>query len=272
MKIIKIRVKNIFTKTKLPGCDFVINQYVGCGHSCLYCYSNAICKWLMRMEKKKVPGKWGNWVIAKINAPELVKGKKIKGSVWMSSISDPYQPIERKLKLTRKILENMDKNINLAIQTKSNLILRDIDLFKKFKKIEIGLTINGFEGEIKKLFEPNSSIHKERLKTLKISKKNGIKTYAFISPIIFDLVDVKQCIKETKNFVDYYWFEILNLRASGKEFQNILREKFPKSYQVMIDKEKFEKFVKNLKEIIKKERIKTPGIVIHYPGFKIIKI
>ena len=116
MKIIEIKAKNIFTKTKLPGCDFVINQYVGCGHACLYCYSNAICKWLMRMKGKKNPGKWGSWTIVKINAPELVKGKKIRGSFWMSSISDPYQPIERKLKLTRKILENMDKNIDLAIR------------------------------------------------------------------------------------------------------------------------------------------------------------
>jgi len=64
----------------------------------------------------------------------------------------------------------------------------------------------------------------------------------------------------------------LNLKASGEEFQNILKKKFPKSYQVMIEKEKFEKFIKKLKEIIKKERIKTPGIVIHYPEFKIIKV
>ena len=272
MKIIKKKTKNIFTKTKLPGCDFVINQYVGCGHACLYCYANAICKWLWRMKGKKNYGKWGSWVEVRVNAPELVKGKKIKGLVWMSSISDPYQPIERKLKLTRRILENMDKNIELAIQTKSNLILRDIDLFKKFKKIEIGLTINGFEGKIKELFEPNSSTHKERVETLKILKENGIKTYAFVSPIIFNLVNVKKCIKETKNFVDDYWFEILNLRASGKEFQDILRKRFSESYQMMMNKGKFRKFVKNLKEIIKKAKIKTPGIVIHYPEFKIIKV
>jgi DNA repair photolyase len=93
MKIIKIKVKNIFTKTRLPGCDFVINQYVGCGHGCIYCYANAICKWLLRMRGKRVPGKWGSWVIAKINAPELVKGKKIEGDVAMSSISDPFSQL-----------------------------------------------------------------------------------------------------------------------------------------------------------------------------------
>ena len=134
MKIIKIKAKEIFTKTKLPETDFTINQYVGCEHACLYCYSRFMCRW-------KPYGKWGTWVEIKENAPELVKGKYVKGWVWMSSVSDPYQPIEKKLKLTRSVLVNLDKRIKLAVQTKSNLVLRDIDLFKKFKKIEIGLTI-----------------------------------------------------------------------------------------------------------------------------------
>jgi DNA repair photolyase len=215
------------------------------------------------MRGEKVPRKWGTWVIVKENAPELVKGKYVKGLVWMSSLSDPYQPIERKLKLTRKILENMDKRIKLAIQTKSDLILRDIDLFKKFKNIEVGLTINGFEDKIKRFFEPYSSNHKERIKTLKILKENGLKTYVFISPIIPYLVDVKKCIEETKKFADYFWFEVLNLKASGKEFQNILKNKFLKSYEIMTNQDKFLEFLKSLKETIKKERIKVAGIVIH---------
>lgn len=255
MKIIKRKAKSIFTKTSL-GCDFTINQYVGCGHACLYCYAKFMCRW-------KPYGKWGTWVEVKENAPELVKGKYVKGSVWMSSVSDPYQPIEKELKLTRRVLENMDKNIELAVQTKSDLVLRDIDLFKKFKNIEIGLTINGFEGEIKKLFEPFSSTHKERLQALKTLKENGIQTYAFISPIIPGLVNVKKVIRESRDFVDYYWFEMLNLRGAGEEFGNILRKKFPKSYNTITNKEKFGQFVKNLKDIIRKESIKTAGIVIH---------
>jgi DNA repair photolyase len=123
MKVVKVKAKNIFTKTKLPGCDFVINQYIGCTHGCIYCYANSICKWLLRMRGERVPGKWGTWVIVKENAPELVKGKCVKGLVWISSLSDSYQPIERKLKLTRKILENIDKKIKLDIQTKSDLMV-----------------------------------------------------------------------------------------------------------------------------------------------------
>ncbi|MDI6602627.1 MAG: radical SAM protein [Patescibacteria group bacterium] len=265
MKIIKVKAKSIFTKTGLPGSDWTINQYVGCEHNCLYCYSGFMCRW-------KPYGKWGTWVEVKENAPELVKGNYVRGWVWMSSVSDPYQPIEKKLKLTRRVLENMNKRIKLTVQTKSDLILRDIDLFKEFKNIEIGLTINGFEGKIKKLFEPFSSTHKERVHALKILKKNKLRTYAFISPIIPELVNVKKCIKETKNFVDYYWFEILNLRASGEEFIKALKTKFPKSYKVMANSEKFSEFLEDLKDIIKKENIKSAGIEIHFPKWKTIKV
>jgi DNA repair photolyase len=263
MRIIKIKAKNIFTKTRLPGVDFVINQYLGCEHSCLYCYA-----------KFYVPkyGKWGSWVIIKENAPELVKGKYVKGIVYMSSVSDPYQPIEKELKLTRKILENLDKRTKLSIQTRSDLVLRDIDLFKKFKNIEIGLTINGFEGKIKKLFEPNSPAHNQKLNALKILKENKIKTYGFFSPIIPELVNVKKVIKESRNFVDYFWFEVLNLRKSGDEFINLLKTKFPKSYEIMINREKFLRFLKDLKKKIKKENVKSIGIQIHQPKWKTIKI
>ncbi len=256
IKLIKTKAKTIFTKTRLPGLSYVINQYVGCDHLCSYCYARFIARW-------KNYGEWGTWIEAKINAPELVKGKYIKGSVWMSSVSDPYQQVEKKLKLTRKVLENMDKRIDLSIQTKSDLILRDIDLFKEFKNIEIGLTINGFSSKVKNLFEPYSSSHEKRLKTLKILKENGLKTYAFISPIIPGLVDVKKCIKESKNLVDYYWFEFLNLRPCGRDFINVLKKQFPTSCETLRDKTRFSKYVNKIKEIIKKEKVAVSGVVIH---------
>ncbi len=265
MKIIKTQAKSIFTKTKLPGADFVINQYVGCEHNCAYCYAKFICRW-------KNYGRWGSWIEIKENAPELIKEKYLKGRIYMSSISDPYQPIEKELKLTRRILENLDKRTKLSIQTKSDLILRDIDLFKKFKEIEVGLTINGFKGKIKELFEPNAPSHKQRLKTLRVLKENGIKTYGFVSPIIPQLVNVKEVIKEVRSIVDYFWFEILNLRASGQDFINILKRDFPDSYQTMINKEKILNFLEDLKEVIKKEKVKTSGIEIHLPKWETIKI
>lgn len=256
IKLIKTKAKTIFTKTRLPGVSYVINQYVGCDHLCAYCYARFIAKW-------KNYGEWGTWIEAKINAPELVKGKYVKGPVWMSSVSDPYQQVEKELKLTRKVLENMNKRIDLSIQTKSDLILSDIDLFKKFKNIEIGLTINSFSLKVKNLFEPYSSSHEKRLKTLKILKENGFKTYAFISPIIPGLVDVKKVINETKDLVDFYFFETINLKGAGKEFVGVLKREFPDSYKVLKDKQKFYKFVEDIKQIVEKEKVKSRGVFTH---------
>jgi DNA repair photolyase len=256
MKLFKIQAKEIFTKSKLPGCDYVINQYVGCEHACSYCYARFISRWKKR-------GEWGTWVEVKINAPELVKDRFIPGIVFMSSISDPYQPIEKDLKLTRKILENMDKNIRLSIQTKSDLVLRDIDLFKQFKNLDIGFTINSFEGEQKEDFEPNSSTNAERIAALKKLSKAGIKTYVFISPIIPGLIDLEKVIKDTKDYAQYFWFEMINMAGAGKSFQEMLLQKYPESYKQAKDKKVFEDYRKQIKELIKKYQIKVQGIEIH---------
>ena len=258
IKLIKVKAKEIFTKTKLPGSDWVINQYVGCQHACLYCYAKFISRW-----RPGNYGKWGSWVEAKMNAPELVKGRYVEGWVYMSSISDPYQPIEKKLKLTRKILENLDKRTKLAIQTKSDLVLRDIDLFKKFKSIQVGLTINSFSGKAKKIFEPFSPSNESRIEALKTLKENRIETYTFVSPIIPGLINLKDVIRKTKAFTDSYWFEFINIRGAGREFMGTLRRNFPKSYAVLADKKKLSEFVKECKKIVSSENIKVQGIVIH---------
>ena len=198
-----------------------------------------------------------------MNAPELVKGKYVEGNVYMSSISDPYQQIEKKLELTRQILENLDKNIILSIQTKSDLVLRDLDIFKKFKSIEVGLTINDFEGETKKIFEPDSPTNKKRIRALKILKENKIKTFAFVSPIIPGLINLEDVIEKTEKFADFYWFEMMNKRGAGPECMEILRNKFPQSHEVLRDRDKFSEFIKSCENIIYSKNIKVQGIAKH---------
>lgn len=255
-KIIKTKAKEIFTKTKLPGADWVINQYVGCGHNCSYCYARFMSRW-------KGYGEWGSWIEAKMNAPELVKDRLLEGKVFMSSVSDAYQPAEKELKLTRKVLENMDKNIDLSILTKSDLVLRDIDLLKKFNKVDVGLTINSFTGKEKEFFEPDSPTNQERIAAMKIVKENGIKTYTFVSPIIPKLVDIKKVINQTKDYTDYYWFEVLNLRGAGKEFAELLEKEYPKSYEIVRNKELFTQYLTELKNTIQKSGVNVKGIEIH---------
>lgn len=258
IKLIKTEAKSIFTKTKLPGAVWVVNQYVGCEHACLYCYAKFISKW-----RAGDLGKWGSWVEAKINAPELVKSKYVKGRVFMSSVSDPYQPIEKELNLTRSILENMDKNIQLSILTKSDLVLRDVDILKQFKDVDISFTINSFEGKTKEIFEPESVSNEKRVKALAKLKRRGFKTYAFISPIIPELTDLDNIISKTRDFSDYYWFEFINKRGAGREFADVLKKEFPKSFEILENKSKFEEFMLKCKKIINFAGIKVKGVEFH---------
>ncbi len=264
VKLIKTIANSIYTKTKIPDVDYVLNHYVGCEHNCTYCYAKFMCRW-------KPYGKWGSWVEAKMNAPELAK-KFISGSVAMCSVSDAYQPVEKELKLTRDVLQNLDKRTNLSILTKSDLVLRDIALFKKFENLSVGLTINGFSGKTKELFEPNSPGNEARLHALKILNENGIKTYGFISPVIPGLTDLKSLNENSCDFVDYYIVEILNLNAAGDEFKKMLKEKYPESYEIMTDKERYEKFIKDVKEILIKKGVKVLQLVTHYPKFECVNL
>ncbi len=259
IKIFRVKAKSIFTRTKIPGAKWVINQYVGCQHACLYCYAKFMGRW-----RPENYGKWGSWVEAKINAAELVKGKYVDDQVYMSSVSDSYQPIEKELELTRRVLKNLDKRIKLSILTKSDLILRDIDILKKFENLEVGLTVNSFDGELKKVFEPFSPTNQARIYALKVLKENSLKTYSFVSPLIPGLIDIRNIIRQTKDFTDFYWFEMLNLRLAGQEFIKIIERKFPKSFEIMRNRVKFNNFLKECQEIINSEKINCRGIELHY--------
>ena len=256
VKLIKTQAKSIFTKTKLGNNLRTVNQYVGCQHACLYCYAKFLCQW-------KDCGKWGSWVEAKMNAPELVKNKFVRGEVFMSSASDCYQPLEKELGLTRKVLENMNKEIPLSILTKSDLVLRDLDIFKQFKSIDVGLTVNSFDEKQRAIFEPFAVPKVRRIAALKTLKANGIKTYAFVSPLIPGLIDLPRLIAELKDCADYFWFEFINVRAAGFEFVNALKTKFPESHKLIADKEKFERFVQDCRKIIYFSDIQVEGVVRH---------
>ena len=264
MKVIKARARRAFSPTKIPRARWVINQYIGCQHACRYCYAKFMCKWYDY-------GRWGSWVIVRENIPDLVKSKYVAGKVYMSSVSDPYQPIEEKFELTKKILKNMNKGIKVSILTKSDLVLRDVELFKRFKNIEVGLTVNGFEESVKNDFEPYSPSIDRRINALKRLFESGIKNYAFISPIIPKLTDVEKIISDTRDFVAYHFFEFLNFRAAGVEFRRLLRDRYWEAYEVMSNEAKFKRYVKDVIEVIRKSRIKIGGICLHDPKFIVLK-
>ena len=212
IRIREIRAASIITKSNLPDADYVINPYVGCTHSCLYCYARFMKRFTGHAEK------WGEFVDVKINAPDLIPAKttKYRGkSIFIASVTDAYLPLERKYQLTRKILEKLILlQPKLEIQTKSDLVLRDIDLLKQFKNCEVGFTITTLDDGLRKETEPFASSVQARMGALEKLKDAKIKSYVFIGPILPFLTDWKKIILETKHYCSLYMFENLNIRGS----------------------------------------------------------
>ena len=211
MIIKEIKSKTIIAKSNLPGTDYVINPYVGCSNACIYCYARFMKKFTNHNED------WGQFIDIKINSPELIPDSdgKYKGkSFFMSSVTDPYLKLEEKYKITRQILERLiNWDIDLSIQTKSNLILRDIDIIKKFKNCKVGLTLTTTDDNLRKEIEPFASSVDSRINVLKKLKENHIKTYVFIGPIMPYFSNWKDIVIKTNNYVDFYYFDHLNIKG-----------------------------------------------------------
>jgi DNA repair photolyase len=177
-----IESRSILSKTGISCFDYVINCYRGCSFGCLHCYASFMKKFTGHKEK------WGDFVDVKVNAVEVLKKelKKIKsGRVFLSSVTDPYLPLEARFKLTRGVLQCLiDTDFEVTILTRSPLVTRDIDIFKGLKSVEVGLSIPTDREDIRKIFEPNATPISTRIKALRKLKEEGVKTYAFIAPLL----------------------------------------------------------------------------------------
>ena len=207
MIVIEIYARSILSKSKVF--DYVVNPYIGCQHGCAYCYA----RFMKRFTGHKEP--WGEFVDVKINAPDLLEreiDKKPPGRVWVSGVCDPYQSLERRYQLTRKCIEILvQHDWPITIQTKSALVLRDVNLFKRAHNLEVGLTITTGDEGVKQLFEPNVPSVKERIKALEELHIAGIRTYAMIAPI---LPKAEELVEWLKGRVDYVLIDRMNYHYS----------------------------------------------------------
>jgi len=182
MKIAEIAARTILTKTGIGGLDYCLNPYTGCGHACRYCYATFMKKYSGHEEP------WGEFVDAKVNAPDLLKRelrRRRQGEVILSSVTDPYQPLEARFRLTRACLELLAmSDLSVSILTKSALVTRDLDIFKQMGNLEVGLTVTTDREDMRKLFEPHASSIAARIEALKTLKAAGISTHAFIGPLL----------------------------------------------------------------------------------------
>ena len=230
----EIEIKEIFAKKILTeatgyldvGFTHSLNPYSGCAFSCRYCYVRE-----MPIQKfKEIP--WGEWVDIKTNAAEnyrkeIMKLRKKKNTlnIFMSSATDPYQPIERKAKITSGILEEMIENPPdfLQIQTRGPLITRDIDLLVKLKEkcdVLVSMTIETDREDIKQIFAPYAPGIKLRIKALKEVHDAGIFTQASISPVLPFTPDFPKALD---GIVDHIWIDTLSIGdgAMGKRSERL---------------------------------------------------
>jgi DNA repair photolyase len=176
----EVRAKSILSASKVY--PWVINPYTGCQHGCSYCYA----RFMKRVTGHKEP--WGEFVDVKINAPDLLRReikKKRRGKVWVSGVCDPYQPLEAHYRLTRQCLEILAQNSwPVIIQTRSPLVLRDLDIIEDARDFEVGFSVTTADDGIRKIFEPHAPPVEDRIQALGALHKAGVRTYAMIAPVL----------------------------------------------------------------------------------------
>lgn len=209
MIVKEIVARTILSKSKIQ--EYTINPYVGCSHSCRYCYAGFMRRFTGHREK------WGEFLDVKINAPDLLTKeikKKPMGRVWISGVCDPYQSAEKKYRLTGRCLEILlEHQWPVTIQTKSSLVLRDIEILTKFNDIEVGFSISTADDQIRKIFEPGAPPINERIHALDVLHSRGIQTFAMIAPI---LPRVGGLVKQLPGKVDQILIDRLNYAYANR--------------------------------------------------------
>ena len=266
MEINTIPCKTLLTKSRLPEADYCINPYVGCLHGCIYCYA----RFMKRFTGHDEP--WGRFLDVKINAPEVLAkelAKKPKrGIVLLGSVTDAYQPVERKYRVTRAILKILlQHDFPVSVLTKSNLVVRDLDLFKQFSQCEVGLTVTTAKQEIAHNFEPRSSTSRQRIEALDNLHRSGITTYAFIGPILPGLTNLEAIFTAIRGKVDFLMAESLNLKCKNWEnIRNLLESKYPyllSLYQSRFPRRYWEQIGRELEVLSRKFKIPLRGFYQH---------
>lgn len=236
-------------KNELCTCPekYSFNPYTGCMHKCAYCYSTYIPNFWKVREKKNLFRR----------LKKDLENLESNALISMSNSSDPYPPLEKKKKITRKCLEVMKEyDIRVLIITKSEIVKRDVDLLKKMR-CAVAVSITGFSS---KIFEPFAPLPEKRIETLKFLKKHGIPVILRLDPLL-PWMEKEEWIKvlEKCDFVDHVVSSTLKLRKDSFEritkIDPLLRDFLKKLYFENGEK------IRNSWYLEKKLREKMLGII-----------
>ena len=217
-----VETKNIMTKSNLPVGGYSVNPYVGCTHGCKYCYASFMKRFTGHTEP------WGTFLDVKhwleIKNPQKYRGQRIV----IGSVTDGYLPQEEQFQNTRKLLEQLkDSGAEILICTKSDLVVRDIDLLREMGKVTVSWSVNTLDEDFRRDMDKAVSIER-RLHAMKQIYDAGIRTVCFIAPVFPGITDFEAIFHRVKNQCDLVWLENLNLRGGFKqEILDYIREKHP---------------------------------------------
>lgn len=218
----EVETKNIMTKSSLPVGGYSVNPYVGCTHACKYCYASFMKRFTGHKEE------WGMFLDVK-RWKEIKNPKKYAGQcVVIGSVTDGYNPQEEQFGNTRKLLEQLrGSGADILICTKSDLVLRDIDLLKALGQVTVSWSINTLDEDFKNDMDRAVSI-KRRIEAMKQVYDAGIRTVCFVSPVFPGITDFEAIFERVKDQCDLFWLENLNLRGGFKKtILDYIAEKYP---------------------------------------------
>lgn len=218
----EVETKNIMTKSTLPVGGYSVNPYVGCTHGCKYCYASFMKRFTGHTER------WGTFLDVK-RWPEIKNPWKYKGQrVVIGSVTDGYNPQEEQFGNTRRILEQLkESGAEILICTKSDLVVRDLELLKTMGKVTVSWSINTLDEQFRADMDQAVSIER-RLAAMKKVYDAGIRTVCFISPVFPGITDFEAIFERVRNQCDLVWLENLNLRGGfKKDIMDYIQEKYP---------------------------------------------
>ncbi len=232
MLVREITCKSILTKSGIPVVDYAINPYVGCEHGCVYCYAVFMKRFTGHREE------WGQFVDVRVNAPQVL-ARQLKrarpGNVSLGTVTDVYQPLERRFKLTRDCLQALAlyDDFPTTVVTKSALVLRDLDVLCEMKDVEVAFTITTLDESVRRVFAPHSSPVPRRIEALARLHEAGIRTWVFFGPALPVFSDSEKAIDAifatlAQVGVSYILVDTLNLKGSlWKRLRRALESNYP---------------------------------------------
>jgi DNA repair photolyase len=213
----EINCKSLMNKSGIPGIDYGVNPYTGCIHACAYCYARF-------MSRHTAHGMaWGDFCDVKVNAVQILEKelrKRAPGLVSLSTVTDPYQAPEQKYGITREILIRLaDADFPVSILTKSDLVLRDLDVLKRFPAgcIQVGFSLNTSDDAVSRAFEPGAPAASKRIQALKRLHEEGISTWVFLAPVLPVLTEktLPALLDEIRGSADQLLADGLNIKCGN---------------------------------------------------------